>query len=225
MILAQAWRFCLLTSLVYGLGLTFVLLPLLWSTCRMTRGQKVTSTIQAGCKRKPTWGTPSVSNIILSLTMEELRAYYDVLDNIDLKLMQEPDESTLGGEHNTVFFTREHLAAGLRFPVLAIVKQILHFTRVPLTLVHPNTIRILTECNVLNLLYQLDLSLVDICFDNSLRVAQGGRMSMSAQSSRLQFVNGLPDSPKMEAKGVILVRGPWDETLGSPGLPFNVNWL
>ena len=48
-------------------------------------------------------------------------------------------------------------------------------------------------------------------------------MSMSAQSSRLQFVNGLPDSPKMEAKGVLLVRGPWDETLGSPGLPFDVN--
>ena len=48
-------------------------------------------------------------------------------------------------------------------------------------------------------------------------------MSMSAQSSRLQFVNGLPDSPKMEAKGVILVRGPWDETPGSPGLPFDVN--
>ena len=33
-------------------------------------------------------------------------------------------------------------------------------------------------------------------------------MSMSAKSSQLQFVNGLPDSPKMEVKGVILVRGP-----------------
>ena len=49
-------------------------------------------------------------------------------------------------------------------------------------------------------------------------------MSMSTQSSRLQFVNGLPDSPKMEAKGVILVRGPWDETPGSLGLLFDVNW-
>ena len=39
----------------------------------------------------------------------------------------------------------------------------------------------------------------------------------------MPFVNGLLDSPKMEAKGVILVRGPWDETLGSPGLPFDVN--
>ena len=36
-------------------------------------------------------------------------------------------------------------------------------------------------------------------------------------------VNGLPDSPKTEAKGALLVRGPWDETLGSPGLPFDVN--
>ena len=36
-------------------------------------------------------------------------------------------------------------------------------------------------------------------------------------------MNGLPDSPKTEAKGVILVRGPWDETPGSPNLPFNVN--
>ena len=27
----------------------------------------------------------------------------------------------------------------------------------------------------------------------------------------------------MEAKGVILVRGPWDETPGSHGLPFDVN--
>ena len=48
-------------------------------------------------------------------------------------------------------------------------------------------------------------------------------MSMSAHSSRLQFVNGLPDSPKMEAKDAILVRGPWDETSGSLGLPFDVN--
>ena len=48
-------------------------------------------------------------------------------------------------------------------------------------------------------------------------------MSMSILDSQLQFMNGLPDSPKMEANGVILVRGPWDETLGSPNLLFDVN--
>ena len=48
-------------------------------------------------------------------------------------------------------------------------------------------------------------------------------MSMSVLSPPLQIVNGLPDSPKTGAKGVLLVRGPWDETPGSPELPFNVN--
>ena len=48
-------------------------------------------------------------------------------------------------------------------------------------------------------------------------------MSMSILDSWLQFVNGLPDSPKIEAKGFILVRGPWDETPGSPDLSFDIN--
>ena len=55
-------------------------------------------------------------------------AYCEVPDNIDLQLMDRTDESTLGGEHNGVFFTREHLAVGLRFPMPALVKQFLHFT-------------------------------------------------------------------------------------------------
>ena len=46
---------------------------------------------------------------------------------------------------------------------------------------------------------------------------------MSAHSPRLQFVTGLPDSPKTEAKGVVLVKGPWYETPGSPRLPFDLN--
>ena len=33
-------------------------------------------------------------------------------------------------------------------------------------------------------------------------------MSMSILSPRLQIVNGLPDSPKTEVKGALLVRGP-----------------
>ena len=48
-------------------------------------------------------------------------------------------------------------------------------------------------------------------------------MSMSVLNPKLQVVNGLPDSPKTDAKGVFLVRGHWDEFPGSPGLPFNIN--
>ena len=46
---------------------------------------------------------------------------------------------------------------------------------------------------------------------------------MLAQSPRLQFFTRLPDSPKTEVKGVILVRGPWYETPGSPDHPFVLN--
>ena len=66
---------------------------------------------------------PSASNVIASLTMEELKVYCEVLDNIDLRLMERVDDPTPGGEHNVVFFTREHLAAELCFPILAIVEQ------------------------------------------------------------------------------------------------------
>ena len=112
--------------------------------------------------------------------MEELRVYCDVPTNIDLKIIKELNDSTMGGEHNAVFFTREHLVAGLRFLVPAIVKQFLHFTKASPTLIHPNTIRILIGCSVLNLLYQLNLLLIEICFTYFLKVAQGGRMSMLA---------------------------------------------
>ena len=46
---------------------------------------------------------------------------------------------------------------------------------------------------------------------------------MSAHSPRLQFVIGLPNSSKTEAKGVVLDKGPWYETLGSLGLLFDMN--
>ena len=78
-------------------------------------------------------------------------------------------------------------------------------------------------CSVLNSLYQLDISLVEICFVYTLKLGTEGRLSMSTYSPQLQFVTGLPNSPKMEAKGVVLVRGSWYEMPGSQGLPFDVN--
>ena len=189
----------------------------------MMRGEEETSTSQAGRKRGHACGMRPASSIVSSLTMEELRTYYQILDNIDLKVMEKPDESTLAGEHKAVFFTREQLAVRLRFLVSALVKQFLHFTKAPPALIHHNTIRILTGCSVLNFLYQLDLSLVEICFIYALKAGQGGRLSMSVQNARLQIVNELPDWPKMEAKGALLVKGPWDKTSGSHELPFRVN--
>ena len=78
-------------------------------------------------------------------------------------------------------------------------------------------------CSVLNFLYQLDISLVEICFIYKLKLGIGGRLSMSANIPWLQLVTELPDSPKTEMKGVVLFRGPWYETPDSLGLSFYVN--
>ena len=146
----------------------------------MARSQEETSTSQMGRKHGPTWGTHSTSSIISSLSMGELKAYYEIPDDINVMLLEGPTENTKGAKYKAVFFTLEQLRVDLCFPVSSLIKQFLHFTRAPPALVHPNVIRILTGCCVLNLLYQLDLSLMEICFAYTLRVAQGGRMSMSA---------------------------------------------
>ena len=78
-------------------------------------------------------------------------------------------------------------------------------------------------CSVLNFLYQMDISLVEICFIYTLKLRIRGRLFMLAHSPQLQFVIGLSDSPKTEPKGVVLVKGPWYETPGSLGLPFDLN--
>ena len=119
----------------------------------MERGQEETSTSQAGRRRGPTRGTPSTSNIISSLSMEELRSYCEIPDDIDIVLSEAPTENTVDEEYNAVYLTMEQLKVGLRFPVPSLVKQFLHFTRAPPTLFHPNIIQIMAGCCVLNLLY------------------------------------------------------------------------
>ena len=83
----------------------------------MVRGREETST--SGRPRGRPRAKPSASNVIASLMMEELKVYCEVPNNIDLRFMERADDSTPGGEHNGVFFTHEHLAAGLRFPIPA----------------------------------------------------------------------------------------------------------
>ena len=165
----------------------------------MVRGREETSTSgrPEGCPR----AKPSASNVIASLAMEELNVYCEVPDNIDLQLMERENDSTLSGEHNGVFFSREHLAAGLRFSTPAIVKQFLHFTRAPSALIHPNVIRILISSCVLNHLYQLDLSLVEIFIIYFLSIGSGGQMSMSVLSPRFQIVNGFLTRLRWKRKG------------------------
>ena len=173
----------------------------------MARVQEETSTSQAGRRKGTTWEMPSASNLVVATSVGELRSFCQVPVNISLELAYGTAVSTVGGADNAIYFTREQFIAGLLFPISSLVKQFLHFTRAPPTLIHPNFFRILMGCSVLNFLYQLDISLVEIFFVYTLKLRIGGWLSMSTHSPPLQFVIGLPDSPKTEAKGVLIVKG------------------
>ena len=172
---------------------------------RMARGHEEASTSQAGCKRGTLGETPIVSSLVAVMFVEELRLFSQVPADIILKVENGSVAPTIRVADNVVYFTREQFATGLRFPIPSLVKQFLYFTRAPSVLIHPNVFRILMGCNVINLLYQLDISLVEICFIHTFKVGVGGHLSMSAYSPRLQFVTRLPDSLKAKAKGVVLV--------------------
>ena len=92
----------------YGMELIPLSFPLLLlSACSMARGQEKTSTSQVGRRRGPSWDTPSASNLISSLSMEELRSYCRISNNIDFELPDGPTESTIDEEDNVVYFTWE----------------------------------------------------------------------------------------------------------------------
>ena len=146
----------------------------------MEIGQENTSTSQAGRRRGPSQDTPSASIIVSPLSMKELRSYCQIPNNNDFKFSDNPAEPTVDEEDSVVYFTREQLSIGLCFPISSLVKQFLHFSRAPPTLIHPNVIRILTGCSVMNLLYQLDISLVEVCFIYTLNLGHRDRLSMLA---------------------------------------------
>ena len=133
-----------------------------------------------GRRRGPSRDTPSSSNIISSLSMEKLRSYCQIPDNIDIEFPDGRAKSTINEGDGAVYFTREQLAVGLHFPMSSLIKHFLHYFGAPPTLIHPNIIRILVECSVLNLRHQLDISLVEVYFIYTLKLAHSGQLSLSA---------------------------------------------
>ena len=125
---------------------------------------------------------------------------------------------------NAIIFTNEQFNAGLWFPLPALFKEFLHFTKIPPAFIHPNIILVLMGCSIINMLYNLDLTLLEVFFVYSLKKAKTDIFSMSAHLPSLQLVTELPDSTKGGAKGHVSVRGAWAGSSGRPGRPFAPNY-
>lgn len=133
--------------------------------------------------------------------------------------------STEKAENNAMYFTKEQFNAGLRFPILSIFKQFLHYTKIPLAFLHPNVVQVLMGCSILNILFHLDLFLLEVLFVYTMKNGKNDIFSLFANIPSLQLVMGLPDSIKGGAKGHALVRGTWVGLTKHPEKEFSPNRL
>ena len=104
----------------------------------MARGQEETSISQVGRKRGTPRESPTESSLVTTMFVEELRSFYQVSTDISLELSDGATVSIVGGADNVVYFTLEHFVDRLHFPISSLVNQLLHFTRAPHVLIHPN---------------------------------------------------------------------------------------
>ena len=104
----------------------------------MARGHEEVSTSQVGHRRGTPAKTPTASSLVAAMYTEELRLYNQIPTEISLKKSDGATTTTIGEVDNGVYFTWEQFSVELRLPILSLVKQFLHFTRAPPTLIHQN---------------------------------------------------------------------------------------
>ena len=159
------------------------------------------------------------------LSVKELCQRFCIPNGVLVELMDGEAVSTEKAEDNAIIFSNEQFKVGLRFPLPSLFKEFLHFTQNPPAFIHPNIVQVLMGCSVLSLLFNLDLSLLEVLFVYSLKKGKNDIFSMTVHLPSLQLVTELPDSMKGGAKGHVLVRGAWAGLLKHPERPFSPNHL
>ncbi|RVX11728.1 hypothetical protein CK203_009443 [Vitis vinifera] len=141
------------------------------------------------------------------------------------------------GEENVILFTKEQFNAGLRFPLPALFKEFLHFSQIPPIFIHPNLVRVLMGCSIINMLYNLDLTLLESCQIRKGRGEgaggglgwMGGAIGACVEAifSKLYLKNsgsGIEGPPcGLGGKGVLRLKLPKDEIV--PGEHYTVKEL
>lgn len=81
---------------------------------------------------------------------------------------------------SAIFFSKEQFNTGFRLPLPSLFKQFLHYTKIPPAFIHPNVVRVLMGYSILDMFFNLDLSLFEVIFVYTIKMSKKGIFSLSA---------------------------------------------
>ena len=168
--------------------------------------------------------SPSSEKPTKFLNEQEFREHFCISDGVFVHLVDGDPTSTEKTAQGAIFFSKEQFNVGLYFSLPSLFKQFLHCTQIPPTHIHPNIVRLLMGCSILNMFFHLDLSLLEVLFVYTIRKGKNDIFNMFAHIPSLQLVTGLPDSNKGRVKGHVLVRGLWAGLIEHPKMDFRPNF-
>ena len=135
-----------------------------------------------GVRSREGVGRTDAEKSIELLTEWEFRERFRVPYGVAICLMVGGPMSTENEPFDSTVFSNEQFNVGLCFPLPSLFKQFLHFTKILLVFLHPNTIRVLIWCIILNMLYHLDLSLLEVVFIYTVKMSRKKNFSLSLAS-------------------------------------------
>ena len=99
----------------------------------------------------------------------EFHERFCIPNGVSVHLVDGDPTSTEKAAQDAIFFSKEQFNVRLHFPLPYLLKQFLHYTQIPPAHIHPNIIRVLMECSILNMLFHLDISLLEVIFIYSIK--------------------------------------------------------
>lgn len=128
------------------------------------KGQKC---VQKGAGSGRPWSKRPVD----LLSEQEFREHFHIPNDISILLVDDEPTPTEKLSHNATYFNKDQLNVGLCFPLPSLLKQFFHFTKISPTFLHPNAVRVLMGCNILDMLYHLDLFLLELLFVYTIKMS------------------------------------------------------
>ena len=119
-------------------------------------------------------GRPYLGKPTEFLNEQEFRDGFCLPNGVSVQLVEGDPMPTEKVGHNVIYFTNKQFNTGLRFLLPSLFKQFLHYTQIPPAYIHPNIVWMLMGHSILNMVFHLDLSLLEVLFIYTLKKGQKG---------------------------------------------------